>query len=284
MAKKLAWLLALVGVFAGGPAWAQQKPWTPSNFGARAKIKCHDQPYVSMTADAEQAIPPRVVATVACNEAVIILSDSQTYTVQIQTASGDVGYVTRYEVVLDSSTKDSMKESSAVQSAPSSAKTDTSGSQAQSQEAKRLAEQNHATDQKGQAKPRIYVSDTQSFAESGGFGNSSTVAAGDLYGGYNPDMVDIYQDFTSDCPGVVVTQEKSNADYAVLFDKGSGKKGLTGFGGLVKVNKVTVVSRSGETLVSQSSHSADTVVKVACNVVTQKGAANGSSQTSKMVH
>ena len=124
----------------------------------------------------------------------------------------------------------------------------------------------------------MYLSDTQSWTASGGFSRSSNIADGRLYGGYDPEMADIYQGFTSDCPAVIVTQEKSKANYAVLFDKGTSKKGLTGLGGLVKVNKVTVVSPSGETVFSQAAHSADAVVKQTCDAIVQRTVLPSASQ------
>lgn len=269
MLGKVGSLLAVLGVLVTGPAWAQQTALSSasggsaSGEGAPAKIKCHDEPNVSVTVDAEQAIPLKVVATLNCNEELTILSDPQAYTVKVRTAGGKVGYVTRYEVAIDLSTK----APAATTAAAASAAMDPNRVKQSSGEAALM------TEEKGPHKPRVYVSDTGSWTDSGGFGNSSSVANGNLYGGYNPELVDIYQDFTSDCPAVVVTQEKSNADYAVLFDKGSSKKGLTGLGGLVKVNKVTVLSRSGDTVLSQTSHSEDTVVKVACTAISQRSGA-----------
>jgi hypothetical protein len=274
MPGKLACLLILGATCACGPAWAQQRPQPSSgSAGTPARIKCQNEPYVSITSDAEQALPLRLVATAACNESVIALSDTQGYTVKVQTASGRIGYVTRYEIVVDTS----MKETSPAQSA--SVNANGNANQTQSQQARPPAEPAPTQDEKG-SKPRVYITDTETWAEIGGFGNPSSSFVGNGYvPGYNPDMVNIYQDFTSDCAVVTVTQEKSKADFAVLFDKGTSKKGFTGFGGLVKVNKVTVVTRSGETLVSQALHSEDATVKLACDAIGQRLAAGGASQT-----
>jgi hypothetical protein len=279
---KLAFFLALSGVLATACAWAQQKPQPSSapGEGTPAKIKCSGEPYVSITADAEQALPLQLVATAACNEAVSILSDSQGYTLKVRTASGKIGYITRYEVMVVSS----MKESDVAHSASTTTKADSSGIPMQGQETKLVVEPAPASDEKNSSRPRIYISDTQSWTDSGGFRNPSSLAPGALYGGYNPEMADIYQDFMSGCPDLAVVQEKSNADYAVLFDKGTSKKGLTGLGGLVKVNKVTVLSRSGETLVSQASHSAATVVRLACDALAQRATASRAPQPANAIH
>jgi|HubBroStandDraft_1064217.scaffolds.fasta_scaffold01924_5 hypothetical protein len=278
MTGKLACALILGAMCVCGPVWAQQRPQPSSDSGGTpARIKCQNEPYVTITSDAEQALPLRLVATAACNESVIALSDTQGYTVKVQTASGKIGYITRYEIVVDTS----MREASPPQSA--SVSTNGNANQTQSQQAKPMAEPAPAPDEKG-SKPRVYITDTETWTEIGGFGNPNPSVGGSGYvPGYNPDMVSIYQDFTSDCAVVTVTQEKSKAEFAVLFDKGTGKKGFTGFGGLVKVNKVTVVTRSGETLVSQALHSEDATVKLACDAIGQRLAAGGASQTGKAV-
>jgi hypothetical protein len=278
MAGRLACLLILGATCACGPAWAQQRPQPSSGSGGvPARIKCQNEPYVTITSDAEQALPLRLVTTAACNESVVALSDTQGYTVKVQTASGKIGYVTRYEIVVDTSAR----EASPVQSA--SVSVNANPSQMQSQQATPRAEPSPVPDEKG-SKPRVYITDAETWAEIGGFGNPSPAVGESGYvPGYNPDMVSIYQDFTSDCAVVAVTQEKSKADFAVLFDRGTGKKGFTGFGGLVKVNKVTVVTRSGETLVSQALHSEDATVKLACDAIGQRLAAGGASQTGKAV-
>jgi hypothetical protein len=174
--------------------------------------------------------------------------------------------VTRFEVAIE--------QASAGKTTLAETKTHASETQLQVGATGTSSEPRPDAQEEGSLKPRIYVSDTESWTASGGFGNPSSVAPGNLYGGYNPEMVDIYQDFTSDCPIAAVTQQKSQADYAVLFDKQSSKKGLTGLAGLLKVNKVTVLSKSGETLLSQTSHSVDTAVKLACDAVGQRSGAS----------
>jgi hypothetical protein len=251
----------LLGILSAGPVWAQRTAPT----GAHATIKCAGGPYVPITADAEQGIPLQLVEKAACGEKVVVLSDDQGYTVQVRTAMGNTGYVARYQIAVDSEEK---------RSAPA-ANTESKAEQA----VQPRSQQDSDSERDASSKPRVYISDTASWTASGGFGNSSSVAPGDLYGGYNPDMVDIYQDFTSDCAAVAVTQEKSKADFAVLFDKDTSKKGIRGLGGLVKVNKVTVLSRTGETLLTQTAHSPDTAVKMACTAL-GKPQSSGASSTS----
>lgn len=263
--RRIYWLL-FFGILAIPFARAQQTTSQPSPelSNTSATIKCHGQSYVTLTADAEQAMPLQVVTTANCNEQVSILSDPQGYTLKVRTAAGRVGYVARFEVAIEE-----------VPAGKSLATTQAQlGAEGQTSSESRADAQQGAS-----SKPRIYVSDTESWTASGGFGNPSSVAPGNLYGGYNPDLVDVYQDFTSDCPGAMVTQQKSNVDYVVLFDKQSNKKGITSLGGLMKVNKVTVLSKSGNTLLSQTSHSVDTAVKMACDAINQRSGAS-TTQTS----
>ena len=249
-------LLLCLAIFANPSVRAQQAPQPPIDPSNTAgMIHCHNQPYVTVTADPEQAVPLQVVATVSCNEEVRILSDTQGYTVKVRTASGKIGFVSRYEVTVDSSKQEAAGPKTTPPETPFESRPD--------------------TPEKDSSKPRIYVSDTDSWTASGGFSSPSSVAPGNLYGGYNPELTDIYQDFTSDCPAGVVTQQKSGADYVVLFDKQSSKKGLTGLGGLVKVNKVTVLSKDGNTLLSQTSHNVDAAVKMACDAIGHGRGASG---------
>lgn len=270
-------LLIFFGALVGSATAAHQSAQNSSSSGpVAAKIKCQGGDWVNVTFDAEQSMPLQVVDKASCNEEVTVLSDPQEYTVKIRTASGKVGYVTRFEVAVDPNAVPKLAPIIVVNGGSSHSQ----GKVLQVPPADKSAASADAQTNTGPHKPRVYVSDSQSWSEVGGFGNVTT-DSGQLYAGYNPDMVDIYQDFTSDCKAVTVVQDKSNADYAILFDKGASKKGMKGLGGLVKVNKITVLSRSGETLLSDESRSEDTAVRMACTAITQKTAPTSSSPTSK---
>lgn len=256
-------LLLSVLLLASGPAFAQQIASR-----TRATIQCDGQSYVPVTADEEQAIPLEVVDKAACGSRVTVLSDPQGYTVMVRTAAGKVGYVARHQLAVEAAPK--RAASSSAEDANGIAKASASQTSADS-----------ATQEKGPRKPRVYVSDTASWNASGGFSRASSIAPDALYGGYNPEMADIYQDFTSDCSAIEVTQKKSDADFVVLFDKGTPKKGFTGLHGLVKVNKVTVLSKSGETLVSEADRSSDAAVAAACTAVSRPANPSNVAATGK---
>lgn len=254
-------LLFLVVIFSSAaPAYAQQA----ATSGAHATIQCESQSYVPVTADEEQSMPFHLVDKAACGSHVTVLSDPQGYTVRVRTAAGKIGYVARYQLAIEPDAKRAAAAAAIVRNDPEPAEPATASAK-----------------QNGQGKPRVYVSDTESWNASGGFTRASSVAPGALYGGYNPDLTDIYQDFTSDC-SITVTQKKTEADFVVLFDKGTPKKGFTGLHGLVKVNKVTVLSKSGATVVSETARSEDVAVSVACNAVSQpaSGAASNAAHQS----
>src|SRR5205823_13539273 len=65
----------------------------PVTSGIRSKIGCHGITNVPMTADPEQALPLRVVATLKCGDEVTVLSDSEGYTMMVRAADGSTGYV-----------------------------------------------------------------------------------------------------------------------------------------------------------------------------------------------
>lgn len=64
-----------------------------STLGAR--VSCHGITNVPMTADAEQALPLRLIANLPCGQEVSVLSDFDAYTVAVRTPEGLTGYVAR---------------------------------------------------------------------------------------------------------------------------------------------------------------------------------------------
>jgi hypothetical protein len=81
---------------AGSPLFAAE---TAANSGVvpapRAYVNCPGISNVPMTADAEQALPMRQIATLSCGQQVAILADSEGYTAHIRTSDGKDGYVAR---------------------------------------------------------------------------------------------------------------------------------------------------------------------------------------------
>ena len=69
----------------------------------RASINCPGITNVPMTADAEQSLPMRTVATLGCKEPVVVLADTEGYTVHIRRSDGQEGYVARMYLTIGGS-------------------------------------------------------------------------------------------------------------------------------------------------------------------------------------
>lgn len=125
-------------------------------------------------------------------------------------------------------------------------------------------------------KPRVYISSSQSWVMSGGFGgavsgNANSFqggSAGGFSGGSDPQTVEVIKTFMDKCPAVIVTQNKANADFVVLFDREGGKRGVTGWGGLArKVDKIAVFRKNGDAVMAKSTRSVGSTVKDACAAI-----------------
>lgn len=125
-------------------------------------------------------------------------------------------------------------------------------------------------------KPRVYITSSDSWVTSGGFAGGasgdansfSSASAGHFSGGSDPQTVEIIKNFMDKCPGVIVTQNRGNADYAVLFDREGGKRGTSGWNGLLrKVDKMAVFRKNGDAVFSESTRSVGTTVKNACSAI-----------------
>ena len=93
-AKNLIFGSALL--LAGTPLYATEAaPKSAIAPAPRTYVNCPGIANVPMTADAEQALPMRQVATLSCGQPVAILADSGGYTARIRTADGREGYVAR---------------------------------------------------------------------------------------------------------------------------------------------------------------------------------------------
>ncbi len=90
------YLGVLVGLALAQTASAQQISKPLSSLAGNSltgTILCRTGPSVPMTADAEQSLPLRLVATLNCGQQVSLLSVGESYTVNVRTAEGKSGYV-----------------------------------------------------------------------------------------------------------------------------------------------------------------------------------------------
>jgi hypothetical protein len=110
-------------------------------------------------------------------------------------------------------------------------------------------------------KPRVYVSDSQSWLVTGGFGESNGTGGGAVRGGSSPQTVEVIKTFQQRCPEIVVTNEKAKTAYAILFDRESFK------GLLRNRDKIAVFRRNGDSIYSNSTKSVGNAVKDACQAI-----------------
>ncbi len=116
-------------------------------------------------------------------------------------------------------------------------------------------------------KIRIYVTDSQSWEVTGGWGFSNGSGGGATAGGARPQTAEIIKTFNQRCPEYTVTNNKDRANYAVLLDH-EGGKGL-----LRHRNKIAVFNRDGDAIFSDSTRELGNSVKDACGAITKDRAA-----------
>ena len=114
-------------------------------------------------------------------------------------------------------------------------------------------------------KPRLFVTDSNSWETSGGFAAASSggtgAASGKVSGGARGQTVELIKTFSERCPAVAITMDKTKAQYIVLFDHEGGK------GYALKDNKIAVFKSDGDLVFSHSTRSLGNAVKDACAAI-----------------
>lgn len=120
-----------------------------------------------------------------------------------------------------------------------------------------------------QDKPRVYVTDSDSWAVSSGGGGSVDGFGGAGSGGARPQTAEIIKTFGERCPQVVINNRVKMSDYVVELDHEVGK-------GLFRhKDKVAVFVRtSGDSVYSKSTLSVGGAVQGACEAITSHWAAH----------
>lgn len=111
------------------------------------------------------------------------------------------------------------------------------------------------------SKPRVLVSDSQSWSIGGGFGGSKSGFGGGASGGARPQTAEVIKTFGKKCPAVTVTMNRQTADFVVLFDHEGGK------GVAKKDNKIVVFNRVGDAIYSASTRSLGNAVDNSCKAI-----------------
>src|SRR5262245_56367510 len=110
-------------------------------------------------------------------------------------------------------------------------------------------------------KPRVYVTDSQSWQIAGGFGGSSEGFGGITSGGARPQTAEIIKTFNEKCQNCIVTANKDKADYVVILEHEGGKEPFS------KDNKFALFNKDGDVIKSGSTRMLGNAVKEACRVI-----------------
>jgi hypothetical protein len=110
-------------------------------------------------------------------------------------------------------------------------------------------------------KPRVYISDSQSWQTSGGFGGSGGGFGGISSGGARPQTAEIIKTFNEKCSSCTVTANKDKADYAVILEHEGGKDPFS------RDNKFALFNKDGDVIKSGSTRSLGNAVKEVCRVI-----------------
>jgi hypothetical protein len=112
-------------------------------------------------------------------------------------------------------------------------------------------------------KPRVYITDSDSWETKGAAGGSNEGFGGASAGGARPQTAEIIKTFGQRCPQVVVNQRPELSQYVVRLEHEGGK------GYLRKDNKVAVfVRQTGDSIFSKSTMSLGGSVQDACAAIT----------------
>ena len=120
-------------------------------------------------------------------------------------------------------------------------------------------------------KPRVFITDSESWEVSGSAGGHNGTFASQSHGGARPQTAEIIKTFGQRCSEVLVNNRQDLADYIVVLDHEGGK------GYLRHRNKVAVFANvSGDVVMSHSTLSLGGSVEEACNGINQHWTAHSS--------
>ena len=111
-------------------------------------------------------------------------------------------------------------------------------------------------------KPRVFITDSQSWETHGSAGGTNGTFAAESHGGARPQTAEIIKTFGERCPQAIVNMKPEKADYVVTLDHEGGK------GVLRHKNKVAVFNnRDGDSIFSHSTLSLGGSVQGACEAI-----------------
>ncbi|MBS1852148.1 MAG: PEGA domain-containing protein [Acidobacteria bacterium] len=110
-------------------------------------------------------------------------------------------------------------------------------------------------------KPRVFITDSQSWEMAGGVGGTSGGFGGASKGGARPQTGEIIKTFGQRCPQITVNNIREKADYIILLDHEGGKDAVS------RDNKVVVFNKDGDSILSNSTRVLGNAVKDACAAI-----------------
>ncbi|HEY6338581.1 MAG TPA: PEGA domain-containing protein [Candidatus Sulfotelmatobacter sp.] len=127
-------------------------------------------------------------------------------------------------------------------------------------------------------KPRVFVTDSQSWEVNGYSGGGPGGGASTSHGGARPQTAEIIKTFGQRCPQVVTNNIQQKVDYVVLLDHEGGKSFVS------HKNKVAVFARvSGDSVMSKSTLSLGGSVQEACEAIEKDWAEKGKAMRAAAV-
>lgn len=121
-------------------------------------------------------------------------------------------------------------------------------------------------------KPRVFITDSQSWETRSAGGGSAAGFGGASSGGARPQTAEIIKTFGERCPQVMINNIQEKANYIVLLDHEGGRSVISHH------NKVAIFQRvTGDSIVSKSTISLGASVQDACEAINQDWVAHGAS-------
>jgi hypothetical protein len=112
-----------------------------------------------------------------------------------------------------------------------------------------------------QQRPRVFITDSQSWETVGSAAGSGGTFAASSRGGARPQTAEIIKTFGERCPSVLINNKQDKADYVVVLDHEGGK------GYLQRRNKIAVFNKDGDAIVSRSTRSLGNSVQDGCEAI-----------------
>jgi hypothetical protein len=110
-------------------------------------------------------------------------------------------------------------------------------------------------------KPRVYVTDSNSWLVSGGWGASGGTGGGAGRAGARPQTAEIIQTINERCANLLVTANRELADYVLLLDQEGGNDTIR------RKNRIAVFNRDGDSAYSSSTLTLSGAVQGACEAI-----------------